>query len=151
MMWVLVICGIFLPVFHILFKDLKKVANFCLYLMMVTFLKIQHFFNCIPRQILAKNFGVSESAFSELPTDVDHTRYIFQGEIPGPLSSDKVPNKLGERSFSYHISDLKLIKTSGGTVRIIDSTIFPAASTIAVGIVDVEPGGLRRTALASKH
>ncbi|MFY9795901.1 MAG: oxalate decarboxylase family bicupin [Candidatus Nitrosopolaris sp.] len=107
-----------------------------------TFL-ITDWFNCTPKHILAKNFGVSESAFSELPTDVDHTRYIFQGEIPGPVSSDKVPNKLGERSFTYHISDLKPLKTSGGTVRIIVSTIFPAASTIAVGIVDVEPGGLR--------
>ncbi len=77
------------------------------------------------------------------PTDVDHTRDIFQGEIPGPLSSDKVSDPRGERSFSYHISDLKPIKTSGGTVRIIDSTLFPAASTIAVGIVEVEPGGLR--------
>ncbi len=107
-----------------------------------TFL-ITDWFNYTPKHILAKNFGVSESDFSELPTDVDHTRYIFQGEIPGPLSSDEVPNKLGERSFTYHISDLKPLKTSGGTVRIIDSTIFPAASTIAVGIVDVEPGGLR--------
>ena len=107
-----------------------------------TFL-ITDWFNCTPRDVLAKNFGVSERDFSELPTDVDHTRYIFQGEIPGPLSSDKVSNPLGERSFSYHISDLKPIKTSGGTVRIIDSTIFPAASTIAVGIVEVEPGGLR--------
>jgi oxalate decarboxylase len=107
-----------------------------------TFL-ITDWFNCTPRDVLAKNFGVSESDFSELPTDVDHTRYIFQGKIPGPLSSDKVSNPLGERSFSYHISDLKPIKTSGGTVRIIDSTIFPAASTIAVGIVEVEPGGLR--------
>jgi oxalate decarboxylase len=107
-----------------------------------TFL-ITDWFNCTPRDVLAKNFGVSERDFSELPTDVDHTRYIFQGEIPGPLSSDKVSNPRGERSFSYHISDLKPIKTSGGTVRIIDSTIFPAASTIAVGIVEVEPGGLR--------
>ena len=49
-------------------------------------------------------------------------------------------NKIrGERSFSYHISDLKPIKTSGGTVRIFDSTIFPVASTIAVGIVEVKP------------
>jgi len=47
------------------------------------------------------------------------------------------------RSVSYRISDLKPIKTSGGTVRIIDSIIFPAASKIAVGIVEVEHGGLR--------
>lgn len=41
---------------------------------------------------------------------------------------------------SYHISDLDPIKTSG--VRIIDSTKFPAASTIAGGIVQIEPSGL---------
>ena len=69
---------------------------------------------------------------------------MFQGTIPsGPLSSDKVTNPNGERSFSYHISDPNPIKTSGGTVRIIDSTKFPAASTIAVGIVEVAPVGLR--------
>ena len=107
-----------------------------------TFL-ITDWFNCTPKEVLAKNFGISESDFSELPTDVDHTRYMFQGEIPGPLSSDKVSNSYGERSFSNHISDLIPIRTSGGTVRIIDSAIFPAASTIAVAIVEVEPGGLR--------
>lgn len=108
-----------------------------------TFL-ITDWFNCTPKDILAKNFGVSESDFSELPTDVDHTRYMFQGAVPsGPLSSDKVANPNGEKSFSYHISDLDPIKSSGGTVRIIDSTKFPAASTIAAGIVEVEPGGLR--------
>ena len=55
----------------------------------------------------------------------------------------RVGYTLAERSFSYHISDLDPIKTSGGTVRIIDSTKFPAGSTIAAGIVEVEPGGLR--------
>ena len=60
-----------------------------------TFL-ITDWFNCVPKDVLAKNFGVSEKDFSELPTDVDHTRYIFQGEIPGPLSSDKVSNPQGE-------------------------------------------------------
>jgi oxalate decarboxylase len=107
-----------------------------------TFL-ITDWFNCTPRDVLAKNFGVSESDFSELPTDVDHTRYMFEGQVPGPLLSDKVSSQEGERSYSYHISDLEPIRTSGGTVRIIDSTIFPAASTIAAGIVEVEPGGLR--------
>ncbi len=107
-----------------------------------TFL-ITDWFNRTPKDVLAKNFGVSESEFSELPIDVDHTRYMFQGKIPGPLSSDKVSNPLKERSFSYHISDLVPTKTNGGTVQIIDSTVFHAASTIAVGIVEVEPGGLR--------
>ncbi|MGC2575758.1 MAG: hypothetical protein WA364_29995 [Candidatus Nitrosopolaris sp.] len=49
---------------------------------------------------------------------IDHNRsYIFQGKIPGSLSSDKVSNPHGERSFSYQISDLKPIGA-----RIIDST-----------------------------
>jgi oxalate decarboxylase len=48
---------------------------------------ITDWFNCTPRDVLAKNFCVSERDFSELPTDVDHTRYIFQGEIPGPQDS----------------------------------------------------------------
>ena len=108
-----------------------------------TFL-ITDWFNCSPKDILAKIFGVPESDLSQLPTDIDHTRYVFQDTIPsGPFSSDKVPNPNGERSFSYHISYLDPIKTSGGTVRIIDSTKFPSASTIAAGIVEVEPGGLR--------
>jgi oxalate decarboxylase len=107
-----------------------------------TFL-ITDWFSYTPKDVLAKNFGVYESDFSELPTDIDHTRYMFNGEVPGPLSSNKVSSSLGERSFSYHISDLDPIKTSGGTVRIIDSAKFPAASTIAAGIVELEPGGLR--------
>jgi oxalate decarboxylase len=35
------------------------------------------------------------------------------------------------------------IRTRGGTVRISDSTTFPATTTIAAAFVEVEPGGLR--------
>jgi oxalate decarboxylase len=35
------------------------------------------------------------------------------------------------------------IKTAGGQVRIVDSSNFPAASTIAAALVEIEPGGLR--------
>ena len=35
------------------------------------------------------------------------------------------------------------MKTSGGTVRIVDSTNFPVATNIAAGLVEVEPGGMR--------
>ena len=65
-----------------------------------TFL-ITDWFNCTPKEVLAKNFGASESDFSNLPTDIDRTRYIFQGKVPPPHSSDKVRNPLGERKFSY--------------------------------------------------
>jgi oxalate decarboxylase len=34
-------------------------------------------------------------------------------------------------------------ETSGGTVRITDSQVFPASKTIAAALVEVKPGGLR--------
>jgi oxalate decarboxylase len=35
------------------------------------------------------------------------------------------------------------IRTKAGTVRIVDSSKFPAAQLIAAGLVEVEPGGMR--------
>ena len=49
-----------------------------------TFL-ITDWFAHTPRDVLAKNFGVPEAAFEELP---DHERYIVPSEAPGPLASD---------------------------------------------------------------
>ncbi len=104
-----------------------------------TFL-ITDWFAHTPRAVLAKNFGVTESAFAGIPT---HERYIFPVKVPGPLSSDKVPNLAGQRSFSHRLMAQEPLKTSGGTARIVDSSNFPAASTIAAALVEVEPGGMR--------
>jgi oxalate decarboxylase len=35
------------------------------------------------------------------------------------------------------------IRVAGGQVRIVDSSNFPAATTIAAALVEIEPGGLR--------
>ena len=59
-----------------------------------TFL-VTDWFAHTPRDVLAKNFGVSEAAFANLPEDVEHTRWIFAGEVPGPLASDAVQSPLG--------------------------------------------------------
>lgn len=55
-----------------------------------TFL-ITDWFNHTPRDVLAKNFGVAESAFDNLPTDIGHTRYMFAGAVPPALSDDAPP------------------------------------------------------------
>jgi oxalate decarboxylase len=107
-----------------------------------TFL-ISDWFAHTPKSVLAKNFGVSENDFADLPTDLDRTRYIFAGEVPGPLSSDRVTNPLGQVSFSHRLMKQQPIKTSGGTVRVVDTTNFPAATTVSAGLVEVEPGGMR--------
>ncbi len=109
-----------------------------------TFL-ISDWFAHTPREVLAKNFGVPEAAFANLPTNVEKSRWIFPGKIPGPLAGDAVASPEGfvPESFTYRFSAQKPIKVAGGQARIVDSTNFPAASTIAAALVEVEPGGLR--------
>jgi oxalate decarboxylase len=98
-----------------------------------------------PPDVLAQNFGVAASAFSNLPTDYDHTRYIFAGELPPPLEWDAVaaPNGPVPQTFSHRMLAQEPIKAAGGQVRITDSTNFPVSKTIAAALVEVEPGGLR--------
>lgn len=106
-----------------------------------TFL-LSDWFAHVPRDVLAKNFGVAESDFADLPT---HERYIFQGKLPGQLASDRVSSPAGPvpQSFSHRLFAQEPLRTSGGTVRIADSTNFPVSKTVAAALVEVEPGGLR--------
>lgn len=97
----------------------------------------------MPREALSKNFGVPESSFNCLPKDVDHTRYIFNGEVPPPLAVDAVQSPKGRATYSHRFLAQEPIKTRGGQVRVVDSSNFPAASTIAVALVEIEPGAMR--------
>lgn len=109
-----------------------------------TFL-ISDWFDHTPREVLAKNFGVPESAFDSLPKDVDYTRYIFNGKVPPPIAADAVKSPAGAvpLSYSHRLLAQEPIKAAGGLARIVDSSNFPAATTIAAALVEVEPGGLR--------
>ena len=44
---------------------------------------------------------------------------------------------------SVTVPEMVPVKVAGGQVRIVDSSVFPAASTIAAALVEVEPGALR--------
>ncbi len=98
-----------------------------------------------PRAALAKNFGVPESAFADLPTDPDYQRYMFAGKAPDPLATDAVRSPTGAvpRTFSHRMMAQEPITVAGGWVRIADSSNFPAATTIAAALVNIEPGGMR--------
>jgi oxalate decarboxylase len=95
--------------------------------------------------VLAKNFGVPETAFADLPVDIEHDRYIFPARMPGPLEADDPRSPAGTVPvpFSHRLLAQEPIKAAGGQVRIVDSTNFPAATTIAAALVEVEPGALR--------
>jgi oxalate decarboxylase len=94
-----------------------------------------------PKDVLAKNFGVPESAFAHIP---EKELWIFQADVPGPLAADRVagagPVPL---SFSYRMLAQEPMRMKGGTVRVADSSVFPASKTIAAALVEVEPGGMR--------
>lgn len=98
-----------------------------------------------PTSILAKNFGVDESVFKNVPTP---DPYILKGTDPSSNEPD-IPNpngKLeGNSSYTYHLSQQKIAPAPGrgGTIAIVDSRNFPIATTIAAAVVRLEPGGLR--------
>jgi oxalate decarboxylase len=109
-----------------------------------TFL-ISDWFVHTPPEVLAKNFGVSEAALGTLPKNIESTHWILAGDVPGPLAADRAgaPAGVVPNSFAYRLSEQQPIKVPGGQVRIVDSHNFPASSTIAAALVEVDPGGLR--------
>jgi oxalate decarboxylase len=106
-----------------------------------TFL-ISDWFKHTPNDVLAKNFGVSAAFFGRTPDPGE--RYIFPVQVPGSLDSDKIPGATAVPQFlSHRMLEQQPIKTKNGTVRITDSSVFPASKNIAAALVEVEPGGMR--------
>src|SRR5262249_52081555 len=106
-----------------------------------TFL-ISDWFKHTPASVLGKNFGVPSSLFGHTPDPSE--RYIFPAALPGPLASDKIAGATTvPHPFSSRFLAQQPIKTRGGTARISDSSVFPANTTIASALVEIEPGGMR--------
>jgi oxalate decarboxylase len=98
-----------------------------------------------PPHILAKNFGVEESAFKNIPTD---QLWIFQGTPPESLAEAQgyaaSPAGRPDHPFIFLASTMAPTKSSaGGEVRVVDSSNFTVSKTVAAAIVTVKPGGLR--------
>ncbi len=106
-----------------------------------TFL-LSDWFKHVPKEVLAKNFGVSADVFSGIPEPSE--LYIFKAPVPGPLGPDRLMGAQAvPESFSHKMLAQAPIKGKSGTVRITDSSNFPASKTIAAALVELEPGGLR--------
>jgi oxalate decarboxylase len=98
-----------------------------------------------PKDVLAKNFGVPQKAFDNLPKK---ELFIFQADVPGPLEADKKAaagtRGLSSEDFAFRTNELPVTKrTAGGEVRIVDSSKFKVSTTMAAAIVTVHPGGIR--------
>lgn len=98
-----------------------------------------------PPDVISKNFGVPQSALAKMPTK---ERFIFQAKIPGSLAEDQriAAGSLGVSpiDFAFRTTQPAPAKhLKNGDVRIIDSSSFKVATTIAAAVVTVKPGGLR--------
>jgi oxalate decarboxylase len=95
-----------------------------------------------PKALLAKNFGVPESAFDGFPKD---EVYFARGALP-PLEQS-IPlegRKLPPQTHKYELLEQAphaLYK--GGREWRVDSSRFPISKTITGVILDLEPGALR--------
>lgn len=104
-------------------------------------LLVTEMFAHMPRDVLAKNFGVPESAFDNIPAK---EKYIFRQPVPGPI--DEVRKELGAVSMTgkyvFRGSEIPASKWPGGETKIIDVRNFDVTN-MAMLMIDIEPGGLR--------
>ncbi|CAG7654707.1 oxalate decarboxylase family bicupin [Paenibacillus allorhizosphaerae] len=105
-------------------------------------LSISDWFAHTPKDVLSANFGVPESAFDSIPSE---QVYIYQDQPPGPLASQEVQSPYGTTplSFKHRLLAQAPLQTSGGSVRIVDSTNFPISKTVAAALVEIKPGAMR--------
>jgi oxalate decarboxylase len=97
-----------------------------------------------PKEVLAKNFNTPESTFNNVPK---RELFIFPRDLPRPLEEEKkqVYAETGPvpHSFAFFTGKMQPTKvSSGGSVKIVDRSNFPATN-IAAAIVTLKPGGLR--------
>ncbi|TVY40634.1 putative oxalate decarboxylase [Lachnellula subtilissima] len=96
-----------------------------------------------PKSVLAKNFGVNESVFTNVPaTDP----YIINATVSTAGPTGPSSGLTGNSSYVFHNSGTAAsvpVPGGGGNLSIIDSRNFPIAKTIAATVVSLEPGALR--------
>ncbi len=101
-----------------------------------------------PREVVAKNFGVTEDALKSFDAIPPEGRYIFPAPVPPPLSDDlaamtksHAASKLG---MTFAMLDMKPTKeNAAGSVRVVDSSVFPLSKKIAMAYVVIKPGAMR--------
>ena len=103
---------------------------------------ISELFSHLPMDVLSANFGCAEDTFSNIPKE---QVYICDGGDPGTLESQTVQNPAGAvpNTYKHELIKVPPILCEGGSIRILDHRNFPACTTVAVAMVEVEPGAMR--------
>ena len=99
----------------------------------------------VPKDVLARNMGVPESALQHLPKG---EQFIFLAAPFKPLDEERkqAAGNLGysKTRFTFHLDTVKpRVQNPSGDVFIVDSKVFPISTTVAAAIVTLKPGGIR--------
>jgi oxalate decarboxylase len=103
---------------------------------------ITDMFAHMPKEALAKNFGVEKTAFDQIPKE---EKFIFEAPMPPALQADTVGSAQGHvpLNMKFKLMAEKPARAPGGSVRIADMRNFVISSDIAAALVEVEPGHIR--------
>ena len=98
-----------------------------------------------PKNVLARNFNVPESALQNLPKE---EQFIFTALPFKPLEEERkqAAGNLGysKVKFTFHVEGLKpTLQNNSGEVLITDSKTFAISTTVANATVTLKPGGIR--------
>jgi oxalate decarboxylase/phosphoglucose isomerase-like protein (cupin superfamily) len=97
----------------------------------------------VPKEVIARNFKVPQTDLANMPS---RQLYIFPGNNSESLEADlAIVKEAGEvpLPYSFEMSKMNATQKEGGSVKIVDSTIFNVSKTIAVAEVIIEPGAMR--------
>lgn len=97
-----------------------------------------------PKSVLAENFRVAPEVFRAIP---EKEKYIFQGSNPDSIEKE-IPSsspgyKKSKLQFTHKMLAQEPLNTTGGQVRITDSTNFPLSKTVAAAHLTIQPGAMR--------
>jgi oxalate decarboxylase len=95
-----------------------------------------------PKPLLAKNFGVPESAFDGFPKK---EVYFARGSLP-PEKPAAPPAglELPQRTHKHRLlNDEPIVDNKGGRLWMVDSRKFPISKTITGAILELDAGALR--------
>jgi oxalate decarboxylase len=95
-----------------------------------------------PKHILAKNFGLPESAFTGFPKE---EVYFAKGAVPPePPATPIQGRKLPPQSHKYRLlAQQPIVDNKGGRLYLVDSSNFPISKTVTGAILDLDPGAMR--------
>lgn len=99
--------------------------------------------DCIANNHLCfRSAGIDPSVFDTVPTT---DPYILKSNVSNGQVESPYGTLNGPASYAYHLSQHQPVEVpgGGGTISIVDSRNFPAASTIAAAVVVLKPGALR--------